>query len=397
MNAVQLLCETAVWMDNGSIREIGPVDEIARRYEADFRRQEDAHLREGNAQRAALTDTKVLPSEIGRPDIWRLRVTGPGGRVHDTHYIRRLEVVIAGRELEVPLEFAHIDDVGVDTCLDVAASEWGRMHDRQGSVSRTLAPGSSLLRGGHVLLRMPLGGQRSEDVGVRLESVSLGGTETLKVQFADAATGEWLDLEPEDRTRLERGWERAEFRGALHRASESAHTLRVERVAEETRPDVEIRDVQLIVDGREGLAVQEREPFTIAIQVHAERRVPVADVWVKIVRSDGFYVFWQSSGQVGQNLEDLEGTVVVSFHFDPNLFGAGDYEVEVDVADGFDLETNWPHRQVYDRRVGALKFTVAREWRLVMFGAVNHRFPVSVEPADVRELTPTVSVRRQDT
>ena len=97
MNAVQLLCDTAIWMDKGQIREIGPIDEIARRYEADFRREEDEHLREGNAVRRSALANKVLPAEIGRPDVWRLRLSGPQGRVVDTHYVRRIEVDFGGR------------------------------------------------------------------------------------------------------------------------------------------------------------------------------------------------------------------------------------------------------------------------------------------------------------
>ena len=119
-------------------------------------------------------------------------------------------------------------------------------------------------------------------------------------------------------------------------------------------------------------------PFSIAVRLKAHRLVPLADVWLKIVRSDGFYVFWQSSGQVGANLVNFTGTKVVSFNFDPNIFGAGDYEVSVDVANGFDELRNWPASQVFDRRVNDLKFTVAREWKLMMFGPVNYRFPVEV-------------------
>src|SRR4029079_18466 len=115
--------------------------------------------------------------------------------------------------------------------------------------------------------------------------------------------------------------------------------------------------------------------------------VAFADVRVRFVRADGFYVFWQSSGQVGQNIENLAGDRAVTFRFDPNVFGAGDYEVEAVVANGFDIERNWPHTQVFDRRINALKFTVGREWRLLMLGSVNYRFPVDVEVADPARAT----------
>jgi lipopolysaccharide transport system ATP-binding protein len=382
MNAVQLLCDVAIWMDNGQVREIGPVDEIARRYEADFRREEDEHLREGNAVRRASYANKVLPAELGRPDVRRVRLTGPTGRIVDTHYIRRVDVEFANEQIEVPLDLVDIDDADVTAALDIAASEWGRPHDRQGHESRALAPGSSLLRGGHILLRTPLQADASAPITVSFESTSLARTETLKVQYADPQSGEWMDLEHTEHVDLDRGWARDVFAGSMRAVDADEHAALLERIVQETKPEVEIVDVKMIVDGREALAVQEQEPFAIAVRIRAEKPVPLVDVWVKFVREDGFYIFWQSSGQVGMNLENFEGESVVTFQFSPNIFGAGDYEVEVDVANGFDIERNWPHTQVYDRRVNALKFTVGREWRLLMFGPVNHRFPVEVEAVE---------------
>lgn len=118
--------------------------------------------------------------------------------------------------------------------------------------------------------------------------------------------------------------------------------------------------------------------------VRANQPTPRADVWIKLIRTDGFYVFWQSSGQVGKELLGEIGRHEVVFHVNPNLFGAGDYDVSVDIGDGFDLEHNWPHSQVFDRRVGALTFTVTRAHPLVMLGPVNFQFPVTI-----REVTET--------
>jgi lipopolysaccharide transport system ATP-binding protein len=392
MNAVQLLCDTAIWMDKGQIRDVGPVDEIGRRYEADFRRQEDEHVREGNARRRAALANKVLPAELGRPDIHRLRLTGPGGRVVDTHYVRRIELDLGGAAVGVPLELASIDDDGVAACLDIASSEWGRRHDRQGHESRTLAPGSSALRGGHVVVQPPAAAPAAGTVTVSFESTSIVRSEELKVQYADPHSGEWVDFEQVERTPLEHDWTRAVYRGSLSRVEEGVqHAALLERIVEETRPDVEILDVRMLADGNEVLAVRERQPFSIAVRIRAPRPVPLADVWIKLVRADGFYVFWQSSGQVGANLKDFSGEKLVSFQVDPNPFGAGDYELEAGVANGFDVERNWPYSQVFDRRVNALKFTVSREWKLVMLGPVNQRFPVEVEEVVAEERLARVS------
>jgi hypothetical protein len=107
--------------------------------------------------------------------------------------------------------------------------------------------------------------------------------------------------------------------------------------------------------------------------------VPRLDAILKVMRSDGFYVFWQTSGQVGVFAQDLEGETTFVFDFDPNLFGAGSYELTVDLGNGFDVESNFPHSEIYDRRVNALSFTVAREWNVLMLGPVNYRFPVRLE------------------
>jgi len=44
--------------------ELGPADEVVRRYEADFRRQEDDAVREGNREQRAHFLRKVLPQEF---------------------------------------------------------------------------------------------------------------------------------------------------------------------------------------------------------------------------------------------------------------------------------------------------------------------------------------------
>src|SRR5436190_23554617 len=96
-----------------------------------------------------------MPEEAGGPDLWRLRLTGEGGRLHDTHYVRRLDMVLAGQRYSVPLEFADIDDPEVQVCLDLPGSQWARLHERHGHPSRALSPRSSLLRGAQTRPRTP--------------------------------------------------------------------------------------------------------------------------------------------------------------------------------------------------------------------------------------------------
>jgi len=87
MAAVQLLCDTVVWLQEGAVREIGPVEEVTRHYEEDFRRQEDAQTRAGNRERRARLASTVTPEEFGRPDVLRFRLIGDDG-LSAQHYVR---------------------------------------------------------------------------------------------------------------------------------------------------------------------------------------------------------------------------------------------------------------------------------------------------------------------
>jgi hypothetical protein len=227
------------------------------------------------------------------------------------------------------------------------------------------------LRGGHVLIRRPAAGAPAEDVRLRVEATSIGGTEALKAQLASSEIGAWQVLGD--------GWKLYVYAGAIAAVDETSHAELLENIIEESRPDVEVVSAEVLVDDEPVSRVRERQPFVIRIHVRAHTRVAVADVSLKIMRTDGYYVFWQSSGQVGENLEDFEGEKLVSFVFDPNLIGAGDYDLTVEVQNGFDVENNFPYSRVYDRRVGILRFTVDREWPILMLGPLNHRFQVQVE------------------
>ena len=151
-----------------------------------------------------------------------------------------------------------------------------------------------------------------------------------------------------------------------------------EMLVEERRPSVEIMETSLLVHDNKAAVVTEREPFSISVHVRADRIVPVADVSIKLMRSDGVYVFWQSSGMDGANLRDLSGERTVLFRFDPNCFGAGTYLVSAYVANGWDLRENYPSSEVYCRAIDALKFEVAREEDVLDMGVVNTRVRVDV-------------------
>ena len=100
---------------------------------------------------------------------------------------------------------------------------------------------------------------------------------------------------------------------------------------------------------------------------------------IKLTRSDGVYVFWQSSGLEGVNLMRPEGVKQVRFRFPGHLLGAGEYSVTAYVSNGWDYPHNYPYSEVYARVVGELKFRVTPEHRDLDFGVINMRVPVTVD------------------
>jgi lipopolysaccharide transport system ATP-binding protein len=383
MNVVQLLCDTAIWIDQGGIREIGRVDEVARHYEADYRRQEDESVRSGNQARRSESVGRVLPEEVVGADVARFRLIGREGRVVDTHYVRALG--FEGKEsVGVPLEHRDLSDPSEQAVLDLTHSEWGRLHTRRGVPTRSLAQSSRLLRGGHILVRRAaLEGSRT--VIASIESESLANVEELVLEVADLESGEWLPLEVIESNRRQQ-WHTQRFAVPEGLLGGVRSPKALDRIIEAARPAIEIVSIDLHVGGKSNVVVREREPFDIMITLRSNRPVPLCDVAIKVVRTDGFYVFWQSSGQVGVNLPAFEGERVVRFSIEPNLFGAGDYELTVEVGNGFDIERNFPYSEIFDRRVNELKFTIEREWKLLMLGPVNHRFPVTIDVGTSHEV-----------
>lgn len=376
--AVQMLCDHAIWLDGGAVREAGPTEEVMRRYEEHFRRAEDDQTRSGNRGRRDRLAETVRPEEVARPDILRFRLTDSSQGVKGQHYVRRTAVTLDGVEHIAPLELVTLDEAGDGLMLDVLASEWGRQHDRRGSDCRSLAPSSATFRGGHILVRRPPGTD-SASVTIAVESESSAETAPLQAQYINLGTGDWNDLPRLDEERLADGWVRTRFRSELQFVTHEAHSESLRRLIEANRPDVEILDTALVVDGRRANSMREHQPFEIAIALRANRLIPILDVGLRMTRADGVHAFWQSIGSVGSNLHDVEGEHTVRFMFDPNLFGGGSYGVTFYLANGFDLAHNYPYSEVYDRRVNGLTIDIIREFRDLDFGVVNHRAPVRVE------------------
>jgi lipopolysaccharide transport system ATP-binding protein len=396
VGSVQLVCNRAIWLDAGGVRAMGPVDEVVKAYEDEFRREEDERVRAGNIERSQRLRGRLLEEELHDTSVVRLRLTGTHGQLTDTHYVRKILANVDGTESELSLYVDALDREGALGRLDLAHSEWGRAHSRRGSDARTLAPSSRRLKGGHILLRAAGSQTGSLDVRLTVEAASVGETEELALEVADVGTGEWRQLTRVRTESLGRGWRTLEFAGRVEAVStgDDISNFALERLIREARPDLEIVGVDFLVEGERTTFVKERQPFTVTVKLEAHRLVPCADVWLKIVRLDGTYIFWESSGQAGKNLVDVEGECEVDFIFDPNFIGAGEYEITIDIGNGYDVENNFPHSQVYDRVVNAVRFTVDREWPILNLGPLNHVFPVEVRGAETSPVIPADRLER---
>jgi lipopolysaccharide transport system ATP-binding protein len=374
-DAVRRMCDTVVWMQNGSVRLIGPTEYVLRQYEEDYRRSEDESVRSGHRERSeSRRGTVDLEDVLGEP-LLRLRLI-PAGHSHfrRTHYVRAVRIDgLDAQTRDVPLDFADPARQEVHSALDILGSEWGRIHERNGVFCRALVRMTGRKAGGHFLAKPPGGiaAGASMRVTVEIEVCSPEGDEPLVVEALDVGAGAWVAFDAELAPADTPGWSRLTARGTLGvPRPEDIHRLRETLVIEEG-PAVEIVETRLLGPDGALQAATEGQPFSVGIRVRANRTVAVADVSLKLVRSDGVYAFWQSSGMSGVNLCDFTGEREVVFRFDPNCFGAGTYLVSAYAANGWDLERNYPYSEVYCRAIDVLKLEIRPADSRLDLGIVN--------------------------
>jgi ABC-type polysaccharide/polyol phosphate transport system ATPase subunit len=379
--AVQQLCNRVIWLQNGSIRMQGDADYVLKQYELDFRKAEDETLRTKHIAASTQAINTASPEEVPEAGDLRFRIVAEKSSYFSaTHFVRSIRVQGVGPELiEVSMEAANINEKDQPGGLDVLGSEWGRFHDRSGTCSRLLTRSTGRRLGGQFTIKRPLiVGVASLDVRVEVESSSTDEREQLSVEVLDMGEGQWRALKPTRRRTLGGEWRYAQFDGnvPLVQPERVAETLR--RLAEKAQPDVQILEVYLISYGQEIVVLKEHEAFEVCVKVLFRRSPAVADVGIKLTRADGVYVFWQSSGLSGANLESPEGEKIVKFRFDPNDLGAGEYFVNAHVTDGWSYPHNYPYAQVFARVIDAARFRIAPEMPEVDFGVLNRRLKVEI-------------------
>ena len=193
VSAVHQMCDSAIWLQHGSIRLTGDVDYVLRQYQLDYRRAEDENTRSRNKAAAETMSAIASPDELGSSHQIRFRIVpDTTGRFAATHFVRAIEldgVDPAGR-VSVPLDRRRADGESATAVLDTDASEWGRLHERSGQLSRVLSRTNGRSPGGHFLVTVP-GAERAIDYAVRLSAESEPDTEQLALQALDPSSGIW--------------------------------------------------------------------------------------------------------------------------------------------------------------------------------------------------------------
>ena len=392
---VRKLCDTVIWLENGSIRKMGATEEICREYEEDYTKKRDASERPGNIARQKTLRLGAVNIDSSDSGIQRLRIVPQGyeKEFSDIHYIRNIQLHLGDDPpIELPLELTSPNHEK-PACLDVLESEWGRLYNRYGEDCRILFCNSGKAHGGHLLFHLTGISLACREIAISCSLLvsSRNGTEKLSLEYFDYRIASWRRITDSVQTEHDKHWDSLNARFMLPIASPEEFERAREIVSARAKPAIEIVDVAVYSNGKRTSVIQERQPFCIAVMIHANRTVPCVDVIINLYKSDGTYVFFQSSGMNPENMYDtshnirnLTGAAKVSFDFDPNFLNAGQYEVHVYCANGFDLANNLPQSEQYDVKIGAVSFTVLTEFsqRCMDFGQLNMRVPVDIEILD---------------
>jgi lipopolysaccharide transport system ATP-binding protein len=392
---IKSMCETAVWLENGTIRLQGAADYVAAQYEEDTIRQDEAKLREGNIARMRKTSHLPTPDEIGLADVTRFRIRAPDGHAAQTYYVRAIEVRWPGSTVPVPLDFADPRQESVPAALELTGCEWGRTYSRKGHACRMLTPRTGGRKGGHVLLRRPPDFQQAPwPLELRVEFTSDAGA-APQIDVLDVTSGTWQSVEQENSSDLPDGWRRGVYKAVVPNATQKEIGVTLSRLRHALQKPVELVDMRLIVDGRSTLSVREMQPFKLQFRTRHNEAVESVSVNLNIVRSDGVYTFYQPGGWFGENIRNFVGEALTEFNFDQNVFGAGLYEVNVFACNGWSWQ-NIPPSEIFDRSIGVFKFNVTLGDQLE-FGVINTRVPVRIELIHAKDNSgsPTTTVPAQ--
>lgn len=383
LNAIQMLCDTAIWLDKGILRMQGPVGQVIKCYEEDFRQREDFNTREGNKARRQSNLQNSHVEDFADSSIWRLRIVPESGqKFHDVHYIKSTDLIINDKKIPVSFELNSENlDLKGEAYLDILDSEWGRLFERDGQKCFTLSSSIGKRKGGHILICKPELASTEVEITIDVICSSAMGSEMIGIDFLNEKTGDWqsltsVEVKDSSNPSLKHRWQIKRFHGFLLNVDIKHFQAMSKKVFMSTLPNVIIRDAYITVDGEITSVIIERTPFCLTITAEVIRNEPKIDFGVRFIRSDGVYVFWQSSGQSNMNIVGEVGVVEINFEFQPNLFSSGRYDITVYAANGWNVENNYPYSEVFDRKINILALTIIRENEMIDYGIINHIYNV---------------------
>ena len=379
ISAVQSMCDRVIWLQNGEKRDDGPAEHVLAAYELNYRQAEDESLRSGHALQK--TSEEAVVSELTDSKNFRFRIINQNSTpFFSSHFVSEIGITIDRSErLVVPLEIVDSDDIKNPAALDVINSEWARLHEKEGRFCRVLRRVPSRNFGGQFVVRLPeksVTGQINIDVDLCF--ISTDPREQLRIEVLDMSSGKWLPLANTKETKSG-NWLTSRHQGQMGEVAPLLAESIAQIVTAGALPDAEILSVKIMVDGRETTFVRESQPFEIHVNVLFNRAPQLADVGIKITRTDGTYVFWQSSGLEGGNMELPLGEKLVRFKFEPNLIGSAEYFINAHVSNGWKFPENYPYSVVYARKINAASFRVTPSHSGLDFGVLNQRVKVVIE------------------
>ncbi|MES2949221.1 MAG: polysaccharide ABC transporter ATP-binding protein [Pseudomonadota bacterium] len=383
ITAVQMLCNKAVWMENGSIRMSGRIDQVLKCYEEDARRAEDEAVRAVNAKKSKeRLDGNLISDRDLVTSLWTLRLIHSLSTKNSaaTYFVRKISVAVEGSEfVDLSLQHGAPTQVGgLSIRVDLLDSAWGRLYERNGFTCRVLTPRTGKSHGGRIVFDHPTGEIGSYHVKLKVQFSTTSLHSDLILEQADLERAVWTKVPSHDVQSLGDGWHELES-VATFQVIDPSRLLEARKNLEAlVRPPIEITSIEVFCDGKNTGLVNERQNFQIRVKVVARTRVVKADIGINIYRADGVYVFWQSSGQANADLADFLGEAVFVFDFSPNYFSMGDYYVGGYCGNGWDPVNNFPHSEIFSQKVNEAKFQIKGEYASVAFGLLNNRVDVDV-------------------
>jgi lipopolysaccharide transport system ATP-binding protein len=386
--AIEMLCDKALWLDQGTMRMFGPVKEVVASYEEFNKKREDNTTRAGNIIKNIEQQQRVQHHNFDDYNYLRFRIMPQNRKKFcDLHYISHILFESENKSYEIPFETQANDMGSSEAFIDLFDSQWGQYYEKDGKSTRLLKNyNSSLLKGAHFSIRKWDSTIFNDyPFSLKINYHSEHQLEDLSIEYLDEKEAQWVPLKPteciEDRHKLCL-WKTATYEGKLNSLDKINYQKTAKKIKEIDQPKIMIKDICLTVNNIKVDSVKETQPFKIIVTAEITKEIGNYDIGLIIKKLDGTYMFWNTTGFDSKNPPTQLGLIEVEFIFEPNLFGSGDYNINVYAANGWDLEDNYPYSEIYDRKINYACLKVKREFDVLDFGLINQKIKTRIHRVD---------------